>query len=280
MLSWIDEALSMNKKTLLVVAALGCVTVISIATKPNSEGLVLPSCDTQPFVDTEVHFIVDNEVLEQSNRQEVSDFFTRSIKQSNLILTNSCIPMTRSLGTITYVEIDKDNIHDMYTIHRELENRLNTDNLHQLFPMPNQYYGLVLEKKYQDITGFSGMTETNLSQQFFALTMHSSLFTLEHELGHLAWAEHLEGHPIPNLGKWLQSTTSPDLQHHLKPYARAYKCGTAGTVMSYENEILPIYSNPETTYRAKVCGNAENGDNARVLREFAHTLAEKLDSNL
>ncbi|MGF1909368.1 hypothetical protein L4C38_08010 [Vibrio kasasachensis] len=259
----------------LVISSLVIVVAIMIATKPSSEGLELPDCDATAIVDTEINFIVDQEVLDASNQQQVEAYFTQSIKQSNIILRNSCIPMTRSLGTVRYIDLDKNDVHDIYTLHKQLETQLNSGDLGNQYPQANQFYGFVLAKKYSDMLGYAGQVEFNLSRKFFAITHNNGLTLIEHELGHLAWAQHAEGHPF-NLQKWLESTILPEFHHFLKPYARAYKCGTGGTVMSYEDEILPIYSNPDSYYRGKVCGDAENGNNARMLIEQAHRIAEQM----
>ncbi|CAK2473553.1 conserved hypothetical protein [Vibrio crassostreae] len=266
----------MNKNTLLVVGALITVTTISIATKPSSAGLELPQCDVSTILDTPVSFIVDNHVLEHNTKQDIQSYFEKSLKQSNLILSNSCIPMTRSLDEIVYVDIDMSQVRDMFSLHSELTKQLSTDNLKFLFPMPNQYYGAVLETKYQKILGIAGKVEPNLSQQFFAITMGRDVNIVEHELGHLAWAQHSEGNPTPNLDKWLKSVYLPEYHQFLPSYARAYKCGTGGTVMSYENEKLPIYSNPKTTYRDEACGDVEDGDNARIVTESAQRIAKQM----
>ena len=261
----------------LVIGSLVAVVAIMIATKPGSEGLELADCDVTPIVDTEVSFIVDQEALENRNKQQFEAYFTDSLEQANIILRNSCIPMTRSLGSIRYIDLDKSNVHDIFSVHKQVETQLNSDDLEDEYPQPNQFYGFVLAEKYGDILGFSGQAEVNLSRKFFAIAHNNGINLIEHELGHLAWAQHAEGNPY-NMQKWLESVILPEFHQFLKPYARAYKCGTGGTVMSYEDEILPIYSNPNSHYRGEVCGDAEKGDNARVVAEFAQQLAHKMQS--
>lgn len=97
---------------------------------------------------------------------------------------------------------------------------------------------------------------------------------LEHELGHLSWAQNSDSHPVPNLTMFLKSVVPEEYLEKLIPYARAFKCGYSGSTMSYELNILPIYSSPQTSYQAEFCGNRESADNARVLRDYALTLLE------
>lgn len=90
---------------------------------------------------------------------------------------------------------------------------------------------------------------------------------LEHELGHLSWAQHSESHPVPNLIMFLQSAVPQEYQVKLVPYARAFKCGDSGTIMSYERNILPIYSSSQIKYQGESCGNSESADYALTLLE-------------
>lgn len=263
----------MKSNTLLVGSSLVFIVGVSIYTKPSSKGLELPSCNMGAVVDTEIHFFVDNEVLERSDTNNISVFLKNSLKQSNVILTNSCVPLSRSLGDIKYVDLDKTKVKDIFTAHTELENFLGVSDLDSVYPQPNQFYGLVFDKKYEKALNLSGQAQPMLSEKFFTVSSGAHLHIIEHELGHLAWAQHTETHPNPNLSKWLKSIYPEEYSHKLKSYARAYKCGTGGTVMSYEKEIVPVYSSPDIYYREQKCGDVEVGDNARVMREFALKLA-------
>lgn len=265
------------KRKALVASSLVFVALVMVLTKPNSEGLQLPDCDVTPIVDTEVSFIVDKDVLNANSKEAVKRYFTQSLHHSNLVLKNSCIPMTRSLGSITYVELDKSNLESLYALHKQLEVNLGIDDLDRSYPAPNQIYGLVLPKTIADIADLTGQVEVNLSRKFFTITFDNGIDLIEHELGHLSWAQHKDGHPH-NLGKWLESVILPQYHHLLKPYARAFKCGTSGTIMSYEDNILPVYSSPNIFNQGQRCGDPENGDNARAVTEHAHRIAKEMEN--
>ncbi|WP_114765020.1 hypothetical protein [Vibrio rhodolitus] len=260
---------------LVVISSLVVVAMVMVLTKPSDEGLELAQCDITPIIDTEVSFIVDKEVLNKHDEASVRDFLAKSIQHSNLILSNSCIPTTRSLGEITYIELDKSNISDIYTLHKQLEIQMGIDDLDQSYPAANQFYGFVFTRQTADYIGYAGEAEVNLSRKFFAMTFNNGLHLVEHEIGHLSWAQHKEGHPH-NLGVWLESTILPEFHHLLKPYARGYKCGTAGTIMSYEEIRLPIYSSPNIFNQGKACGDPETADNARAMTEHAYRIAQAM----
>ncbi|EJU9788362.1 TPA: hypothetical protein I7686_21920, partial [Vibrio vulnificus] len=139
---------------------------------------------------------------------------------------------------------------------------------------PNEKYGLIFHGKYESQLGLSGQASSYFGAWFFAISSNAPIHVLEHELGHLSWAQHSEKHPIPNLTMFLKSAISQEYQEKLVPYARAFKCGDSGTIMSYERNILPIYSSPQIKYQEEFCGNSASADNARVLRDYALTLLE------
>lgn len=261
------------KVWLSVLAVVFSVTV-AIVTKPSSKGLELVECDLEPQVDTRIDFFVDSEVLESMGESEIDKRITGSIKYANAVLENSCIPMTRSKGKVRIIDLDKTKVNNLdraiVAMKAELAQR-DVD-----MAVPNLYFGLIFHHKYERDLGLGGQAKMLFDSRFFAISSNADKELLEHELGHLAWAQHTETYPTVNLTHYLNSMIPKEYHHKLKPYARGYKCGTAGTIMSYEAEILPIYSSPLVRYQEKVCGNAENGDNARMLREYAMDLAKHL----
>lgn len=270
-----------GKVWLSVLAVVFSVTV-AIVTKPSSKGLELAECDLEPQVDTRIDFFVDSEVLESMSESEIDKRITDSIKYANAVLENSCIPMTRSKGKVRIIDLDKTKVNYQdrtkvnYLDSAIVAMKAELVQLDVDMAVPNLYFGLIFHHKYEQDLGLGGEAEILFDSRFFAISSKVGKELLEHELGHLAWAQHTEMHPTANLTHYLNSMIPKEYHHKLKPYARGYKCGTAGTIMSYEAEILPIYSSPLIRYQDKVCGNAENGDNARMLREYAMDLAKRL----
>ncbi|MCG7586993.1 hypothetical protein MHN01_15270, partial [Photobacterium sp. OFAV2-7] len=114
------------------------------------------------------------------------------------------------------------------------------------------------------------------NNRFFIIAHDADVYTIEHELGHLAWAQHEDRTWFSNLEKYLKKYASEKNQHMLKPYARGYTCSGKGTIMNRDYEVLPIYSSPDIYYQGKACGDARRADNATVMRNYARELKKKM----
>ncbi|HAS6364286.1 TPA: hypothetical protein RQJ98_004609 [Vibrio vulnificus] len=263
----------MNKKVLTIVTIIA-VFGIAILTKPKSGGLELPNCNFEKMANTKINFFVDQEVLDSSSIEEIKKSLNTSIKYANQVLKNSCVPLTRSLGDVAPLHIDKNEVRSLVAARKLIRTVLEKQKILVEQLSPNEKYGLIFHGKYEKQLGLSGQASPYFGSWFFAISSTAQIHALEHELGHLSWAQHSESHPVRNLTMFLKFAVPQEYQEKLVPYARAFKCGDSGTIMSYERNILPIYSSPQIKYQGEFCGNSTSGDNARVLRDYALTLLE------
>ena len=247
----------MNKK-LLVSGSLLAVAALFFVGKRGGEELSLPVCESIPKVDTPVHFFSDDSISE-TRIQEFIDY-------SNLILENSCIPIKRTLSGITRLDLTDFKSKDSGKLHQQLV--LNVGDL-TLEPMQKigNYYVLVLPKDSPFSQYRAGVAHVNFSHSFWALSYDAKPHVLEHELGHLAWAWHDR-----TTVYWLKEQLLTEHHKQIKPYAFGARCYEAGTIMTYAEKILPVYSSPNIKYYGKACGNAETAHNARHMRDFAQSL--------
>jgi hypothetical protein len=211
------------------------------------------------LVETPIHFFTDDSISE-TRLQQLIDY-------SNLVLANSCVPMNRTLSGITKLDMSQFKSSDEGALHKQLVAIVSPE---VLKPMQRKgsYYVLVLPKEHQFFQdGTSGVAHVNFSQSFAIISSDIDKHVLEHELGHLAWAWHND---TPE--HWMKGQIFVEHHHFLKPYARGALCRDAGTVMTYSENQLPVYSSPKIKYYGKPCGDEESADNVRLMREFAATL--------
>ncbi|WP_394246083.1 hypothetical protein [Vibrio profundi] len=262
----------MNNFRLAAVVAVN--SMFASLSSAASVELDLPTCEREVAVTTPIHFFVELGVRE--NRDIVSQI-RNDIGMANTVLENSCIPMRRKLASVTYVEIDERFMLNLGWVHFGLEQFTGQDKIASIKNAPNVYYGVVLSDDSGYFAGIQeGQTARSEFEKFFILSESADELTLEHELGHLAWAEHDPATLAEQLDSDLEDTTPAWDQHKIKAYARGALCGNAGTVMSYQDNILPIYSSPNFYYQKYKCGDSNRADNARVLTEYAYDLASQL----
>lgn len=224
--------------------------------------LVLPACPSiSERHESQVMFYIADNLRESVGSKEIDDY----IQYSNLVLSNSCIPLQRTTALMKYVKLDLSYEESFETLYELLEGSLDgvaakNDTSTYVLILPSRH------RVFED--NIVGLTNVETVDNFIVLADDAREHVLEHEFGHLAWAQHIETFPFALLQGQLEHSTEIKNRHKLKTYARAYKCANAGTIMSYETRVLPIYSNPAVAYRGEACGNALNADNAKVIREF------------
>ncbi len=266
----------MSFKTILVLSCVGLTFTIFALTKTKSGELELPECNLDNTVKatTQITILVDEDVLQKQSLESVKASLQSSVNYANQVLSNSCVPLTRSIEEVQVITLDKDKIESVDHVKQQVQTILEKQGVVTRDLKPGEKYGLIIENQWAYYAGLSGRAEALFGAWFFILSSDAPVETFEHEMGHLAWAQHSEHYPTPNLSLYLKSITPQEYHGNLMPFARAAKCGNAGTIMSYERNVLPIYSSPDIRYQGEVCGDRETADNARVLRNFALSLME------
>jgi len=268
------------KLTPLVVIVSICflLTLFPVFYKFENGILKLPQCKKEKPVETIVDFFISESVWSSYSVMDINERINSAINSANLILKNTCIPMRRRLGDIyqvdmtlkSFFEPEVDDYHNKL-IH-EMESTIAEYNHTQL----NRYYAVVVDDLPNNILG---VTDPHQFPQFLILSIRADNYTLEHELGHLAYAWHDDDSWGSKLTVNLEKNTPEENKDKLHSYARGYNCGKHRTIMSQKsnyNNQLPIYSSPEIFYGDEACGDPKYGDNARQLREYAYQLREKL----
>lgn len=239
----------------------------------------LSKCQIEDAVETPITFFVSESVIKRYDTFIIEGHIQRWLNFSNQALKNSCVPMLRTLDKIVYTpEILGEESEEFEVVHSFLEyyypgeiERLNNDKAN--------LYGLVFKKDIsQFTTDWCGETMSSVYPQFFTIGLTCDDSVLEHELGHLAWANHdmetlsnqTDGMPFD-----LSNQVPLSVQSKYKKYSYGYICGGKGTIMAYADETHPFYSSPDISYGDIVCGNAHYADNASVLREHALSLRDK-----
>lgn len=246
-------------KSVLVVGSIVVVASLFYFGKRSGEELSLPECELTKVAETPVFFFIDDSI-DEHRLQEYIDY-------SNLVLSNSCVPLKRTLAGVSNIDTDEFKGNEVGSLHQQLLKQM-TPNDHEKLKQTDSYYVLVLPSSHEFTEdGTVGTAHVNFSRRFLVLSTDSDVHVLEHELGHLAWAWHND---TPDY--WLKGGLLPEFHKHIRSYARGALCGDAGTVMTYAENQLPIYSSPDIKYYGKACGNENSANNARLMREFAASL--------
>ncbi|CED71640.1 membrane protein [Aliivibrio wodanis] len=239
-------------------------------TSYNRSKLELPLCKiTKPTVITRISYIVDSS-LRESYKKELAQ---KQVEFSNTILVNSCLALRRQLVSFKYIDLELSGSEYFDELHNQASMAIGNDVLKPLRENPLDFYVLVVPSDhlvFED--GTIGATDWELSDSYILLADDAAPDTLEHEFGHLMWANHSETWLFSLRQGELERSTRPENRYLIKPYARAYKCSNAGTVMSYEKIRLPIYSDPTIHYRSEPCGNKLHADNRRRVQEYINNL--------
>lgn len=248
----------------------------------DAQKLALPQCTQEEKVETWVQFVFDYSILSDFNIEALEARIEEDLALSNLILSNSCIPMIRKSAGYEFFDAHSTKPADMLSSHYEL-NLQHSSLLERAYQEPNFYVVLVLSEgnSYFDFEYKVAETWADLFPNFVVSDVRAAPFVLEHELGHLAWAMHDVKTLSSQLqGRTLNAITTEDNKSQIKCYAHAALCGDSGTIMSYAENILPVYSSPNITYQGQVCGDVEIADNVRVLTDYARALRERVEARL
>lgn len=243
----------------------------------SQQGLVLAECPMEELSPTYIHFFVTDDVLQVMTKQQVRLHIDKLIQTSNTVLRNSCIPLQRQTKSIQYVDFSEQYLFDFGSVHFALQKAVGTKVIGRIRQTMNEFYAILLGP---DNTIFDdswrGTSEMSPHGRFIALSYDAMPFTFEHEMGHLAGADHDQQTIDEQAAFGFEQIIPLWDQKQGKPYARAALCGDAGTVMSYNQNILPVYSHPGVFYQGESCGDEQSADNARVLRHYAQHLKQEL----
>ncbi len=243
----------------------------------SQQGLVLTECQIEEVVPTYIHFFVTNDVLQVMTKEQVKQRIEKIIQSANTVLKNSCIPLQRQIKSIQYVDFSEQYLFDFGSVHFALQKAVGTQVIGRIRQTMNEFYAILLGP---DNTIFDdqwrGTSEMSPEGRFIAMSYDAMPLTFEHEMGHLAGADHDQQTIDEQAAFGFEQIVPLWDQKQSKPYARAALCGDAGTVMSYNQNILPVYSHPGLYYQGEQCGDPEHADNARVLRRYAKHLKQEL----
>ncbi|TCN76162.1 hypothetical protein EDB62_11053 [Vibrio crassostreae] len=264
-------------KRLIRVVGYVLIMVLSFSRFSNAQTIEFPTCAQSDVLNTEIHLYVDESVLAEYSKEFIASKIATWESYSNLVLKNSCIPMTRKVTKVTYSSvIDSLWFQDLSAAERLLK-------LSMEEPIP--------ETTEEGVPIFKGIVFSNYNfsfesdycgisspvSYFFSLAINCPDSTMEHEVGHLSGANHDYKTVLKDYAT---------IEHFIAdryPKAPAYSfgatCAERGTVMSYERDIIPAYSSPEIRVNGQQCGDNAHHNNARVLREFANTHLKLIDSN-
>lgn len=234
--------------------------------KANSSDLVEVvyegTCEISEYLETPLTLFISDQVLLNHEWDEIMAKIDRSIEKSNLIMLNSCVPMKRVLKRAIAAPDISEILHaDIHALHSILKYKYDIDSSND--GPHGGFFGVLFDEALM-INGEAqcGMTNIRTLPSFFTLSFECSDDILEHELGHLSGAHHDVGSYQYKQG----------LEKFVKSYAHGYLCGGRGTVMSYSEQIVPVYSSPNVSYNNQPCGSAEKANNAKVLTDYAQSI--------
>jgi hypothetical protein len=248
-------SLAIGAIALLAFSVFGLPTV-----SQRSRDLVVSSCPE----DFERHEVAIDVMLDPL----LSDAFDPSILKkwvaaSNKVLENSCIPIKRVIGDVlvakeTYTEyLSEDrNSRVRWKLGKDESDKYHFQNSPQKI--------LVFIAPDSDSYPVWGSTWPTMYPHFVLLTEAANGFVLEHELGHLAGANH-EMH--------FHQKVLAKLPFYSKTKNAAYAttCGYKRTIMHSEVDLakqVAVYSSPLIQYLGKTCGHESNANNRQVLLDY------------
>ncbi|MFA0054763.1 MULTISPECIES: hypothetical protein [Vibrio] len=254
-------------KRLIRVVGYVLIMVLSFSRFSNAQTIEFPTCAQSDVLNTEIHLYVDESVLAEYSKEFITSKIATWESYSNLVLKNSCIPMTRKVTKVTYSSvIDSLWFQDLSAAERLLK-------LSMEEPIP--------ETTEEGVPIFKGIVFSNYNSSFesdycgisspvsyfFSLAINCPDYLMEHEIGHLSGANHDYKTLLKDSGS-IESYISGSYPR-APQYSFGAICADRGTVMSYERDVIPAYSSPDIRVDGIKCGDGKHHNNARVLREFA-----------
>lgn len=245
------------------------VLLLSYSRFSNAQSIEFPTCAQGEVLNTEIHLFIDESVLSEYSQAFIASKIATWESYSNLVLKNSCIPMTRKVIKVTYTSaIDNLWFQDLSAAERLLKL-----SIEEPIPEATQegvpiFKGIVFSNyNFSFESGYCGVSSS--VSYFFSLAINCPDYLMEHEIGHLSGANH----DYKTLLKDSDSIESyiSGTYPRAPQYSFGATCADRGTVMSYERDVIPAYSSPDIRVDGIKCGDSKHHNNARVLREFAQT---------
>ncbi|GAK22324.1 hypothetical protein JCM19052_2916 [Vibrio sp. JCM 19052] len=111
----------------------------------DTQKLALPQCPQEEKVETWVQFVFDYSILSDFDIEALEARIEEDLAFSNLILSNSCIPMVRKSAGYEFFDARNAKPADMLSSHYEL-NLQHRNLLERAYQEPNFYVVLVLSE--------------------------------------------------------------------------------------------------------------------------------------
>ncbi|ENF7324071.1 hypothetical protein ABRI19_003346 [Vibrio cholerae] len=280
----------MRSKPLIIVFCVSFLIFLIImrfATVDRS-GLVLPVCEKENEVVTKIDFYVTSDVMQNVSHVEVKNRIAKYIDKANIILSNSCVPLKRTLGDINVLDTSKILVSDLNStkhqplvfanVAKEILQKIGKFKIIEYYNnKPGHYFVIVYGDKFRGHgTNIIGSVNPNISDSMVVLDFQSQDHHLEHELGHLAGALHINSDRTVALRQFYLNFDDKD--DAVKPYSGGFTCAGQSTIMynggsnKYPNEVLDIYSSPYITFNGKPCGDEKVAFNKKVMDEYTKKL--------
>ncbi|EHR0248240.1 hypothetical protein KS665_004508 [Vibrio parahaemolyticus] len=256
-----------------ILSCLIMLVIISYTTKAGQ--LSLPECEVKNPLKTELHFYVNKQVLDEYSREFVGAKINSWVAYSNLTLENSCIPIVREATHIEYVTaMDSTWFQDVNAAEALLKLNLKRE-LPEVNERGEPIFTAIVFSNWLESHESNWCGYSSNSSFTYTIALNCPDHVMEHEIGHLSGASHdirtlKDADENFDLEEYFRSYYPPK-----KSYALGFVCSQRGTVMSYEENVIPAYSNPEIEFDGVACGRAESANNSQVLREFAKKYAKE-----
>ncbi|TOO37880.1 hypothetical protein CGH38_23610, partial [Vibrio parahaemolyticus] len=95
-----------------------------------------------------------------SSIEDIKKSLNASIKYANQVLKNSCVPLTRSLGDVVPLYIDKSEVRSLVAAGNLVGKALEKQKISVKQLSPNEKYGLIFHGKHESQFGLSGQASS------------------------------------------------------------------------------------------------------------------------
>lgn len=259
----------------------------------DRSGLVLADCREEREVVTTIDFYVTTDVIKSYSYEEIKNRIDKYISKSNIILTNSCVPLRRSLGDVNTLDTSKVSVDELKStkyqplvfanVAKEILDAIGEVALISDYnTKPGNYFVILYGDRFRiHGTSIIGSVNPNISDSMVVLDYNSHHHHLEHELGHLAGALHINSDRTLALKQFYLNFDDKDKA--MKPYSGGFTCSGQSSIMynggsnAYPNEVLDIYSSPYITFNGKACGDEKVAFNQKVMVEYTNQLRIEID---